>query len=121
MALNDDTVGYLRLLMERCPFLLPLLWEHLDDYDGTVLPHLLIADVERWAEAEVGAGVAPPSGSLVCLLDMIELAAAEPVGSLVRELVAASFLEHLPRQGLPGAELRGLVGPTSTRLLEIIG
>ena len=40
-------------LAYNVPELLPLLEEHLEDQDGEDLPHIFIADVERWVEARL--------------------------------------------------------------------
>jgi len=94
-------------LAERCPALLPVLQEHLDDYDG-LLPHVFIADVTRWLADRYATD--PTDEQVACGLDVLEAAFA--VGhSDDRELIAASFLENLPRGDERGHGLRDAIGP----------
>jgi hypothetical protein len=86
-----------------------------------VLPHLYMADVERWAEREVGQRPTTVSLELRELLDFIEAEFAQHPDSEIAEVISASFLEHLPRLGEVGAALRGLVGPTCAARLRLIG
>ena len=94
-----------------------LLEKHLDFYDG-LLPHLLLADVERWAESAFAHGSERSLKRLTRILQFLERGMAE--GPEVSELVSVSFLEHLPRPGEAGAQLRELVGPACRAELEII-
>jgi hypothetical protein len=88
---------------------------------GEVLPHLLIADVERWAEHEAIALRSGPGSDLVAVLAALEREFALEYDSDVGELISVSFLEHLPRPGEPGSELRQLVGPRCVAELDVIG
>ena len=90
--------------------------EHLEDNDREILPHVLMADYERWAEAALERG----EPRLQEFLDSLEEAyrAGDPE---VEELISVSFLEHLPRSGEPGSKLRELVGPALRRQLDVIG
>lgn len=94
----------------------PVLQEHLDDNDGVVLPHIVMADIERWAESVVQAN----SDDLAVLLNELEAAFASGDED-VTELIAVSFLEHIPRAPEPGHQLRGLLGPTLREQLDVIG
>lgn len=58
----QDTEQAMLSLAAALPEIRPLLREHLQYYDEEMLPHLLIADVERWAEAE--AERSKPSAAL---------------------------------------------------------
>lgn len=115
------TVAFMGALIYGRQWLLPLLDEHLDDLEGEVLPHLLIADVERWAEAEVLAQRTGSGTQLAAVLDFIEEQFASMGDTEVGELISVSFLEHLPRLGEPASELRSLVGPTCATELDAIG
>jgi len=54
-ALRGPEIAFLGWLAWRFPGLRELLDEHLTDNHQEILPHLLIADYERWAEAAVAA------------------------------------------------------------------
>lgn len=114
------TVAFAGAMTYRCPWLLPVLEEHLVDQEGEVLPHLYMADVERWAERELLSGGAE-GAHLRGLLDFVEAEFSVHHDDEVGEVVSASFLEHLPRTGEPAVELRKLVGPLCAERLRVIG
>ena len=109
-------VALLGALAWRFGALRRLLDEHLEDNEYEILPHLLIADYERWAEAALAEG----DPTLQEFLDMLEDAYLTG-GDEVEELISVSFLEHLPRPGEPQSQLRDLVGPTLRKQLDVIG
>jgi hypothetical protein len=109
-------VALLGALAWRFPALRFELDQHLDDNDGEILPHPLMSAYERWAEAAVRAGDSDLTPFLAFLED-----AYESGGEEVGELISVSFLEHLPRPGEPGAELRDRVGPAMAEQLRLIG
>lgn len=115
------TVAFVGALTHRCPWLIPLFEEHLDDHGGVVLPHLYVANIERWAEHEVHLALPMASAELCQVLDMIEAEFASANGSEIAEVIAASFLEHLPRPGEPGLRCVRLWGPTCLAQLRMIG
>lgn len=90
--------------------------EHLEDNGQVILPHVLMADYERWAEQAFEDG----QPALREFLDMLEDAYCTG-GDEIEELISVSFLEHLPRLGEPQSQLRELVGPALRRQLEVIG
>ena len=114
------TVSFMGALTYAHPWLLPVLDEHLVDQEGEVLPHLLMADIERWAESEL-LSVGPQSRRLLDLLRFVEAEFAAHHDDEVGEVVSASFLEHLPRHGDVAARLRELVGPVCRARLGLIG
>lgn len=83
------------------------------------MPHLLIADVERWAERQLHEG---PAGRepLRRVLAFLEEAfgRGDPEA---RGLISVSFLEMLPRPGEPGAGLREMLGDGMRKKLDRIG
>ena len=115
--MSAETVSFVGVLVRRCRFLLPVLSEHLEGHEGEVLPHPFMADVERWAESALQRGATED------LADLMEQLEAEFNGldEEVREVIAASFLEHLPSPGASGSELRDLVGPACAKQLRAIG
>ena len=118
--MSASTVAFVGSLAYQFPALRPLLQVHLDDQDGEILPHLFMADLERWAEAQIQARDEASHLLLEQVLAFLEMAYSTQ-GAEVEELIAVSFLEHLPRPGEPGAELRTLVGPNLAEQLERIG
>jgi hypothetical protein len=111
-------VALVGALVHEHPWLMPILQEHLDDNEGELLPHLLIAGIERWAEAQLGSGDRD-TDQLERVLDYLERAYAERVD--VQELIYVSFLEHFPNDDEPFSELRTMVGPHLREQLEAIG
>lgn len=116
--MSARTVAFTGCLVYRLPGLEGLFQEHLDDQEGEVLPHLFMADLERWIEAEV-ARDGKPSRLIEEILDFLEAAVRRD--DEIAELIHASFLEHLPRPGEPGAEIRDRLGPALTERLRQIG
>ena len=84
-------VAFVGALVYLHPWLMPILQEH--DNHG-VLPHLLLADIERWAEAQI-KNEGATDGQLRRVLAFLETeyAAGHPY---VEELISVSFLELLP-------------------------
>lgn len=115
--MSAATVSFVGALVRRNRVLLPVLEEHLIDQEGEVLPHLFMADVERWAEAALRRG---QRGDVEQVLEYIELEFSGPDDD-VREVISVSFLEHLPRPEAPGAELRDMVGLACAEQLERVG
>jgi hypothetical protein len=109
-------IALLGALAWRFPGLRAELDEHLADNEGEILPHPLMSAYERWAETALAAG----DPSLDSFLEFLE-DAYQRGGRDVKELISVSFLEHVPRPGEPGAELRARVGPALARQLEVIG
>lgn len=104
------TVAFIGALVHAFPVLRPVLQEHLNDQEGEVLAHLFMADVERWLEREVMNRRSQSSTEVAGVLTFLEdtFGKGDPE---VNELIAASFLEHLPRPGELGSEIRDMVGP----------
>jgi hypothetical protein len=105
-------------LVHEHPWFVDLLQEHLDFYDG-LLPHVFLADVERWAEASLAQDSDHARLQLSKVLEFLER--SMQAGPETAELVSVSFLELLPRPGEPGSELRSLVGPVCRAQLTTIG
>ena len=118
--MSAATVAFVGALVYAFPVLRPVLEEHLGDQEGEVLPHLFMADVERWLEREVMNRRAQSAEEIATLLAFLEEAVATGDPE-VNELIAVSFLEHLPRPGQPGSEIRDMVGPHLRRQLRMIG
>jgi len=119
--MSADSVAFVGALAYNCRQLLPIMADHLADHNGVVLPHLFMADVERWAERRIEGGRGSKDSDLLEVLAFIEVALAHHVDSEVGEVISVSFLEHLPRPGEPGSVLRSMVGPTCAAQLKIIG
>lgn len=118
--MSAATVALVGTLVYRFPELRPLLQDHLDDQDGEILPHLFMADVERWAEGRITADDEASKKLVQDVLDFLEVAYCTQ-GDDVQELIAVSFLEHFPRPGEPASELRSMVGPNLAEQLQRIG
>lgn len=114
--LRSAEVAFVGALVHRFPVLLPLLQEHLDDYDG-LLPHVFLGDVTRWVLGHIES---PADSEVGAVLVFFEACFAQG-GEHERELISVSFLENLPRRGEPGAALRDQLGPDLLRQLDQIG
>jgi hypothetical protein len=79
-------------LCRRSDVLMALLQQHLDAFD-TLLPHLVVADVERWAEEQFQRD--PRDATLRDVLEFLEVEFAR-TGFEDHELIAASFIETSP-------------------------
>jgi hypothetical protein len=110
-------VAFVGTLCRRFQVFMPMLQEHLDDYDG-LLPHVLLAEVTRWVIQRFDADAA--DDLLRQVLDFIE-SAFEDAKSEDRELIVASFLENLPRPGQAGAEVRAMLGSALQEQLRQVG
>ncbi len=105
------STAFLSALIEGVPELEAEWQDHLEFYEGP-LPHLFMADVERWAERRAIATSDRADAVLERVLDRVESGfAAGP--DAVRNLIAVSFLEHLPPAGHPASWLRDLLGRTT--------
>ena len=110
-------VAFVGALVHRFPTLRPILQEHLDDYDA-LLPHVLMGDVTRWVVGEFRTH--GESDRLREVLDFIE-SSYHQGDEHEQEIIAVSFLENLPRPDEQESGLRGLLGPSLTEQLRVIG
>ena len=96
-------------LFDAEPSLIPILEEHLDDFDGAVLPHLLLSDVMRWivSHREDSRIVESVFGWMESRLD-------DPIDD-VGQLVLTSGVEMLPNPGELGSELRRMLPASLAR------
>jgi hypothetical protein len=118
--MSAATVSFVRALVDHFPELHPLFQEHLDDQENDILPHVFMADVERWLERKA-INRQPRAGELVeGILEFLE-DEIRSGGTEVANVIHASFLEHLPRPGQPGSEIREMLGPLSAERLRQIG
>jgi hypothetical protein len=116
---NASTVAFVCALIWTHDELTPILQEHLDDQHGEILPHLLMADVERWSEEQIRLD--PQGGpALRAVLDFIERAQTPQVRPEVSGLIMVSFIEHLPMLDEPGSELRRFLGPKTLAAFEAL-
>ena len=115
MSARDASV--IHELIDRVPALRPVLEEHLDAYD-TLLPHVLMGDITRWLIDRFRLD--PHDQSMQDALEFLDRSFTTSRGADT-ELIAASFLENLPRAGEDGAGLRDRVGPALREHLERFG
>lgn len=111
--IQPDAVAYTGALVWRYPDLLEPFGEHLLDNGGEVLPHVFMADVERWAEALV----VERRELLIDLLAELDRALSSGCDAVVN-LIDVSFVENLPYPGEPNAEIRELLPPGLRALLR---
>lgn len=113
-AMNARDVVLIRTLVDHSPSLLSVLQTHVDDYSG-LLPHLFMADVARWSVARYEANPGDPEllGVLQFMEESFAAGRAED-----HELIAASFLENLPRRSEVGSGLPMMLGPGLRRHVD---
>lgn len=99
----------MRELVASHPYLQSIYDEHMEDNYGELLPHLLIADFCRWACASQVSSLDSVKSFLISLEHRFD--AVGGGGSLVDNLIAVSFIEHLPLPGEAGADIARLLGP----------
>lgn len=90
------------------PELLPVLQEHLDDYDG-LLPHVMMGDITRWVVRKFH--IENSDLDLRRVLNFLE----EAFSQADREdqgIIIVSFLENLPQVGEEDAGIISLLGPS---------
>jgi hypothetical protein len=109
-------VALLGALAWQFPQLREVLDEHLRDNDGEILPHVVMADYERWAETALERS----EPQLRDFLKVLEDAYGSGDEQL-QELISVSFLEHIPRPDERGSKLREIVGPKLQEQLHVIG
>lgn len=104
--MSGSTVAAIGALVDTHRELVPVLDEHLQDNDGQVLPHLVMADVIRWL---VTHRTSHPAACL-SILDWLGVE-FERGPDDVRGLITVSGVQMIPDPGQPGSELRDLLGP----------
>jgi len=110
---QPEMVAFTGALVWMFPELMPEFAEHLSDNEGEVLPHVFMAQVERWAEQLVSERLP----LVERLLEELERG-YERGGEPVRNLIDVSFVENLPYPKQPHAELRALLPPRLMLLLR---
>ena len=126
--MSDERIDFVERLVSLFPYLSALLLEHKSDNFGEILLHLFIADLARKATDMYVALRSKSSDdrdqletSLRNLLAFLETSYRSN-DTEVRELLSASFLENLPRQGEgEGWRIRQWLGPKMREQLDIIG
>ena len=121
--MSTRTVAFVQSLADRFPGLGAILDEHVKDFDE-ILPHLFFGDLTRYVVNLFIAGRdtdgKPTELELREILSHLEKAYASGDDEL-QELISVSFLEHLPRDGEDGSKIRGIVGPSLSKQLKVIG
>lgn len=104
--MSASTEATIRALVDEYRELTPVLEEHLEDNDGELLPHLVMADVVRWLTTRV------ESDRDLCrsVLGWLERAYQRGPED-VQGLITVSAVEMIPDPGQPGSSLRELLGP----------
>ncbi len=110
---HSACVALVGLVAWRLPSFGRIFTSHLEEMDGEVLPHLVMAAYERHAEELLSSDRA----SIISLLELLEEAAMRGVRE-VDDLLFASFVENLPYPGETAAPIRDLLGPKLHSMLK---
>lgn len=103
--MSGSTVAAIGALVDAHRELVPVLDEHLQDNDGQVLPHLVLAEIIRWLVARRASHPADCRS----ILDWLRVEYGRGPDD-VRDLIAVSGVQIIPDPGQPGSELRDLLG-----------
>ena len=104
--MSANAVAMIGALIDSHRQLIPVLEEHLEDNEGEVLPHLVVADIVRWLVAH-HASQPQVSHDVLAWLEKAFTRGPDEV----QGLIVVSGVEMIPDPGKPGAELRELLGP----------
>ena len=104
--MSASTQATIRRLVAQYSELAPILDESLEDNEGELLPHLVLADVVRWM-AEHAESESDTCRSILAWLEREFERGPEDV----RGLITVSGVEMIPDPGQPGASLREWLGP----------
>lgn len=107
-------VSFICHLAFVCRELIPTLAESLNDNRGQVLPHLIMADYLRMVEDNSDL-----TEWKSVLLECLEQAITEEKAD-IRELIAVSFIEHLPVSTDAGHWLVDALGPNLRKQYRVV-
>jgi len=110
---HSACVALIGLIAWHLPSFGPIFTAHLEEMEGEVLPHLVMAAYEKQAEALLSSDRA----SAIGLLELLEQAAVRGIGE-VDDMLFASFIENLPYPGESAAAIRDLLGPKLRSMLK---
>jgi hypothetical protein len=111
-----DNASFVEGLLRVVPELRPVYDRHLADND-TLLPHVFMGDVTRFAVAETAD--ATGQAALARLMGYLE-DGLKGGGEEVKELISASFVENLLGEKAALQRLKSLMGPSLTKKVEAI-
>ncbi|BCW36036.1 hypothetical protein StoSoilA2_20920 [Arthrobacter sp. StoSoilA2] len=94
---DRDARQFMGEMVAAHPYLRPIHAEHMDDNEGELLPHLLMADVCRWVMSNHHSQANRVRDLLGWLGGRFEAVGAG--GDGVDNVIAASVIEHLPTRG----------------------
>ncbi len=106
-------VAFIGSLVWRFQDLLSRFAEHVEDNEGDILPHVFMAEVERWAETLL----ADRRNELAALLGALA-EGFENGDDAVRNLIDVSFVEQLPYPDEANSQLRDLLPDVLRRLVR---
>ncbi|MDP5228193.1 MULTISPECIES: hypothetical protein [Arthrobacter] len=106
VGVKAENVASIGALIHEFPELTEILQESLEDNEGQVLAHLIMADVFRWMAAHVENDRSACQSIVNWLEREFERGPDE-----VKNLIIVSGVELIPDPGDTGAELRDMLGP----------
>lgn len=102
-------------LVEAHPVLTHLLDDHVAEFEGELLPYLVLADIARWAQSTYPLDPQAVGEVVDWLEEQFDAVAATE-----QNLIALGFVEEVPYPP-EGAPLLLRLGPTLTRVAHEIG
>ncbi len=109
-ALHTAFLGYLTFGNKE---LLPVLQAHLEDQEGELLPHVLLADIARWMLRNLELH----ANRIVVTRILKEFESRFDENEDFQSLIVCGFLENLPYPDEDGAAILKLLGPKMTAYL----
>lgn len=97
-------VAAISTLVYQHPILVPVLEDHLDEFDGEMLAHLLLSDIVRWMVVNLET----QPEAVQSILDWWDSEYRKGPDE-VRELIFVSGVEMIPDPGQPGDNLRSMM------------
>ena len=109
--MSADSIDFVQRLVEQIPAIKLIYDEHLD-YFGELLPHVFFGELTRWLLSLFSS--VPRSQNvetqLWAVLNYLEQSFIME-GEEIKELIAVSILENLPRPGEQNSGIIELLGP----------
>ena len=111
--MSAKTVAFIGALCFNYQELVPTLQDHLDEMEGEILPHLVMADIIRWMSSNCNDNAPLVKNIINWMSDAIQKHGQDQE---IIDLVSVSGMEMIPDPGKPGSILRDWLPSTLKEL-----